>query len=185
MGLNGDQRIIHLRSAAARSFTTIGGMGYQHERSGWMWAIFTARWVLGLIFFMAGWWKCFELTPKGHAERFFIGQFDSTWIPNWLLWAIGTSIPVLELVVGLLVCLGLARVVAYATLGAILVTVSYGHLLLDPLYDITGHIFPRLVLLLFLFVAPRGYDVLSLDYLVTYLRRRGGQAPRTSAGNQN
>ena len=185
MGLKGDQRIIHLRSAAARASSTIGGMGYQHERSGWMWAIFTARWVLGLIFFMAGWWKCFELTPRGHAERFFIGQFDETWIPNWLLWAIGTSIPVLELVAGLLVCLGLARSLAYVTLGAILITVTYGHLLLDPLYDITGHIFPRLVLLLFVFVAPRAYDVLSLDYLVTYLRRRGDQAPRTPAGNQD
>ena len=160
-------------------------MGNQHERTGWMWAIFTARWVLGLIFFMAGWWKCFELTPKGHAEQFFIGQFDETWIPHWLLWVIGTSIPVLELFAGSLVCLGLARRVAYITLGAILVTVTYGHLLLDPLYDITGHIFPRLVLLLFVFVAPRACDVLSLDYLVTYLRRRGDRVSRTSARNRD
>ena len=144
-----------------------------------MWAIFTARWVLGLIFFMAGWWKCFELTPKGHAERFFIEGFGETWIPHWLLWAVGTSIPVLELVAGLLVCLGLARVVAYATLGAILVTVTYGHLLREPLFEITEHIFPRLALLLFVFVAPRGNDVLSLDYLITYLRRRSGEDPAT------
>ncbi len=150
-----------------------------------MWAIFTTRWVLGLIFFMAGWWKCFELTPKGHAERFFIEQFDSTWIPHWLLWAIGTSIPVLELVAGLLVCLGLARRVAYVTLGAILVTVTYGHLLLEPLYVITGHIFPRLILLLFVFVAPRACVVLSLDYLVSHLRSRGDRVSRTSAGNRD
>ncbi len=141
-----------------------------------MWSIFTARWVLGLIFFMAGWWKCFELTPKGHAEKFFIGQFDETWIPHWLLWAIGTSIPVLELVAGLLVCLGLARVVAYVTLSAILVTVTYGHLLLDPLYDITGHIFPRLALLLFVVVAPRCHDLLSLDQLIVFLRRQGKES---------
>ena len=83
----------------------------------------------------------------------------------------------LELVAGLLVCLGLARSLAYVTLGAILITVTYGHLLLDPLYDTTGHIFPRLVLLLFVFVAPRANDVLSLDYLVTYLRRRGDHLP--------
>ena len=141
--------------------------------------------MLGLIFFMAGWWKCFELTPRGHAEQFFIGQFDETWIPHWLLWALGISIPALELVAGLLVCLGLARVVAYITLGAILVTVTYGHLLLQPLYDVTGHIFPRLILLLFVFVAPRAYDVLSLDYLVTYLRRHGDRVFRTSARNRD
>ena len=150
-----------------------------------MWAIFTARWVLGLIFFMAGWWKCFEMTPKGHAERFFIGQFDESWIPHWLLWGLGCLIPVLELVAGLLVCLGLARNVAYAALGAILITVTYGHLLLEPLYDTTSHIFPRLVLLLFVFVAPRARDVLSLDHLITHLRRRGEQAPRLRGGNQD
>lgn len=142
-----------------------------------MWAIFTTRWVLGLIFFMAGWAKCFELTPKGHAEKYFICAYDKTWIPDWMLWAFGTSIPVLELVAGLLVCLGLFRNIAYVTLGAILVTVTYGHLLLDPLYDTTSHIFPRLVLLVFVFVAPRAYDVLSLDYLIAYIRKRSNSAP--------
>lgn len=28
---------------------------------GWSWAIFFVRWVLGLIFFMAGWWKTSRL----------------------------------------------------------------------------------------------------------------------------
>jgi uncharacterized membrane protein YphA (DoxX/SURF4 family) len=39
-------------------------MTHEHDGKGWMWAIFTSRWVLGLIFFMAGWWKCFEITPR-------------------------------------------------------------------------------------------------------------------------
>ena len=150
-----------------------------------MWAIFTTRWVLGLIFLMAGWSKCFELSPKGHAEKYFINRYDSTWIPDWLLWATGTSIPVLELLAGLLVCLGLLRIVAYVTLGAILVTVTYGHLLLEPLYETTSHIFPRLVLLVFVLVAPRAYDVLSLDYLIRYIRRRSDAAPPTLDKNQS
>ena len=29
----------------------------------WAWATFTVRWVVGLIFFMAGWWKCFPASP--------------------------------------------------------------------------------------------------------------------------
>jgi uncharacterized membrane protein YphA (DoxX/SURF4 family) len=33
------------------------------ELDGWSWAIFFVRWVLGLIFLMAGWWKVFELGP--------------------------------------------------------------------------------------------------------------------------
>ena len=142
------------------------------NRFGWMWSIFTVRWVLGLIFFMAGWWKCFTLTPVGHARRYFLGGFDDQWIPEWLLWALGASIPVVELVAGGLVCLGLFRRAAYLALGAVLVTVTYGHLLLEPLFDTTSHIFPRLALLVFVWVAPRQHDALCLDALIRHLRWR-------------
>ncbi len=87
-------------------------------------------------------------------------------------WAIGATIPVVELVAGALVCLGLFRYAAYIALGAILVTVTYGHLLLEPLFDTTSHIFPRLALLVFVWVAPRQHDVLSLDAL--FLRLGAG-----------
>ena len=33
------------------------------------WAVLFARGVLGLIFFMAGFWKVFTLTPAGHAHK--------------------------------------------------------------------------------------------------------------------
>ena len=142
------------------------------DRFGWKWSIFTVRWVLGLIFFMAGWWKCFPLGPVGHAQRFFIEGFADQWIPHWLLWGVGVSIPVVELVAGGLVCLGLFRRAAYIALGAILVTVTYGHLLLDALYDTTSHIFPRLVLLVFVWVAPASRDVLSLDSVIRQIRQK-------------
>ena len=132
---------------------------------GWSWAIFTVRWVLGLIFFMAGWWKCFTMTPAVHAREFFLGGFDETWIPRWLLWALGVVIPVAELLAGACVCLGLLRRPAYLALAAILVIVTYGHLLLDPLFDTTSHIFPRLVLLVFVMAAPMERDLFSADLL--------------------
>ena len=146
----------------------------QPSQSGWTWSIFTVRWVLGLIFFMAGWWKCFSFTPVRHAREFFIEGFGETWIPHWLLWASGVTIPVVELLAGACVCLGVFRRAAYVALAAILVTVAYGHLLLEPLFDTTSHIFPRLVLLVFLFVAPMRCDVLSLDWLVGSLKARSG-----------
>ena len=149
-------------------------MSTAQSRFGWMWAIFTVRWVLGLIFFMAGWWKVWTLTPMEHARGYFIGQFadEKTWIPAWMLWPVGVSIPVVELIAGALVCLGLFRRPAYLALAAILVTVTYGHLLLKPLYDTTSHIFPRLVLLVFVMVAPPAYDALSADALIARLTRR-------------
>ena len=78
----------------------------QTHAVGWKWATLTVRWVLGLIFLMAGWWKCFSLTPLGHAQRFFLDSFKDTWIPEWLLYAFGLSIPVIELLAGALICLG-------------------------------------------------------------------------------
>jgi len=65
------------------------------------WARFFARGIVGILFFMAGWWKCFELTPVGHTQRFFLEAYADTWIPVSLLWATGLSIPVVELVAAL------------------------------------------------------------------------------------
>ena len=136
---------------------------------GWSWAIFFVRWVLGLIFFMAGWWKTFDLGPLGHARRLFVEPFADTWLPAWLLWTSGSVIPVVELIAGALLCLGLRVRAAGVALGSILIVVSYGHLLQEPLFDTTSHIFPRLVLLTFLLAAPAEQDVLSAD---AWLRSR-------------
>ena len=55
-------------------------------------------------------------------------------------------------------------------LGAILIVVTYGHLLREALFDTTHHIFPRLVLLVITLTVPRERDLLSLD---AWLSRRG------------
>lgn len=143
------------------------------EVDGWSWALLFARWVLGLTFFMAGWWKCFGLGPMDHARSYFLDGFQETWIPVFLLWVLGVTIPVLELVAGGLVCLGFRLRESLVVLGGILVIVTYGHLLLEPLYSLQGHIFIRLALLLFVLVGPRQRDVLSVDGWLG--RRRGGR----------
>ena len=112
------------------------------------WAVFCARVILGLIFGMAGYWKTFILTPAGHVQRFFLPYAD-TWIPMWMLWAVGATIPIVELVAGWLMVVGLWTRAALVGLGAVLITVTYGHLLKEPLYSFTGHVFPRLCLLVF------------------------------------
>jgi len=140
--------------------------GFLRELDGWSWATFFVRWVLGLIFFMAGWWKVFELGAAEHARRYFIAGFTETWIPVWLLWALGVAIPFAELLAGALVCLGWRLREACVALGLILVCVTYGHLLLEPLFDTTSHIFPRLVLLTFVLCTPPERDRLSLDQLL-------------------
>jgi uncharacterized membrane protein YphA (DoxX/SURF4 family) len=148
--------------------------------TGWSWAAFLARWVVGLIFAMAGFWKVFELTPAGHAERYFVGGFAETWIPLWLLWALGVTIPFVELAAGALLCLGFRVREAAVALAFVLIVVTYGHLLLEPLFDTTSHIFPRTVLLLVVLAAPREEDRLSLDALLA----RGSHPPRGRAATK-
>src|ERR1700716_542846 len=119
------------------------------QNSNRSWALLFARLVLGLIFFMAGAWKVFQLGPLNHARKYFL-PFSDTFLPVWSLWTVGVVIPFVELLGGALVILGLRTHEALISPGFVLVVVTFGHLLHEPLYDFSGHVIPRLALLLFL-----------------------------------
>jgi thiosulfate dehydrogenase (quinone) large subunit len=137
------------------------------------WAWLFARLVLGLIFFMAGVWKVFQLGPLEHARKYFL-PFADTFLPVWALWAVGITIPAIELIAGALVIVGLRTRDALVALGFVLAIVTFGHLLHDPLFNFSGHVIPRLALLLFLLWCPRQGDRFSLDYV---LARPSGASP--------
>jgi thiosulfate dehydrogenase [quinone] large subunit len=130
------------------------------------WAALFARLVLGLIFFMAGVWKVFQLGPLNHARKYFL-PFSDTFLPVWSLWAVGVVIPFVELIAGALLIAGLRTRDALVALGFVLAIVTFGHLLHEPLYEFHTHVIPRLALLLFVFMVPREDDRFSLDYLLT------------------
>ncbi|MCZ6670722.1 MAG: DoxX family membrane protein [Acidobacteria bacterium] len=130
------------------------------------WARLFCRMILGLIFFMAGWYKCFQMTPIGHATRFFTGPYADSWIPHWLLLAIGVAIPIVELAAGILLIAGWRTRDALIAVGAILILVTYGHLLKEALFSITGHIFPRTILMVLVFILPGSEDRLALDHWI-------------------
>jgi uncharacterized membrane protein YphA (DoxX/SURF4 family) len=135
------------------------------------WAILFARLVLGLIFFMAGVMKVFQLGPLNHARKYFL-PFADTFLPVWSLWATGVVIPFVELIAGALVILGLRVREALVALGFVLAIVTFGHLLHEPLYEFHTHVIPRLALLLFIFLLPREDDRFSLDHLIASRRFR-------------
>src|SRR5213593_3756599 len=135
------------------------------------WALLFARLVLGLIFFMAGVWKVFQLGPLEHARKYFL-PYSDTFLPVWSLWATGVIIPFVELLAGALLILGLRTREALVALGFVLVIVTFGHLLKEPLYEFHTHVIPRLALLLLVFLLPREYDRFSLEYLLGYWVRR-------------
>jgi len=134
------------------------------------WAIFFARTILGLIFFMAGWWKVFTLGPLGHARRLFVEPYAETILPAWSLWATGSVVPVVELVAGALVLTGLKTRPALLALGGVLVLVTFGHLVLEPLYQFHTHVIPRTALLLFVLTMPAAEDRISLDSFLSAKR---------------
>jgi thiosulfate dehydrogenase (quinone) large subunit len=137
------------------------------------WAVLCARVILGLIFGMAGYWKTFVLTPAGHYHRYF-EPYVGTWIPVWLLWSVGVVIPFVEFAFGWLLVVGLWIEPSLVALGIVLMTVTYGHLLKEPLYSFTGHVIPRFALLAFVaLLADR--DRYSID---SWLRARNDTTER-------
>jgi uncharacterized membrane protein YphA (DoxX/SURF4 family) len=133
------------------------------------WALLFARLILGLIFFMAGVWKVFQLGPAEHARKYFLPYTD-TFLPVWSLWGVGIIVPFIELIAGALVILGLRTREALVSLGFVIAIVTFGHLLKEPLYEFHTHVIPRLALLLFILLLPREDDRFSVDYL--FIRRR-------------
>ena len=145
------------------------------DKTGRSWAILFARLVLGLIFFMAGTWKVFQLGPLEHARKYFL-PFSDTFLPVWSLWAMGVIIPFIELLAGALVIIGLRTREALISLGGVLVVVTFGHLLKEPLYEFHTHVIPRLALLLFVLLLPREADKFSIDYLLSNWKKKRDHA---------
>jgi uncharacterized membrane protein YphA (DoxX/SURF4 family) len=124
------------------------------------WIRFFARSLLGILLLMAGWWKVFELGAANHAQQFFVSAFSDDWIPEWLLWSLGMVIPYWELAAGIVLLLGpYSRAVAIS-LGFLLLLTTYGHALQQPLYDIDGHTFTRLMLVFIVILIPANVDLL-------------------------
>lgn len=134
------------------------------------WAALLARLVVGLIFLMAGAWKVFELGPLEHARNLFVEPYADSFLPAWSLWTTGTIVPIVELVAGATLVAGWRIRESCLALGAVLVLVTFGHLLQEPLYAFNAHVVPRTVLLLAVLVL-RQHDRLSMD---DWLARRSG-----------
>jgi len=135
------------------------------DRSGWSraWGVLFARLVLGLMFFQAALWRVFELGPVEHARRFFVEPFAESFLPEPLLWIAGTAVPFAELCGGAIVLLGLWRLPGLCLLGGVLVLVTFGHLVAEPIFAFNAHVIPRLVLVVFLLAVPQDWVRFSLD----------------------
>lgn len=122
---------------------------------------FFLRVMLGLIFLMQGYGKVFTWgVPNVYKSVF--ASYEATVLPDWLLWATAYFTSYAEFFGGLLLILGLYRKQALYVLGAVLLIVSFGHGLKEPIWDLS-HVFPRAFLLVTLLILPDNWDRWHLD----------------------
>ncbi len=131
-------------------------------------AIFLARVLVGLVWFVGGINKVFIWGAIAHARNLFVVPYAGTFLPTWSLWASGTVIPFVEFVFPALVIVGLWTRRSLYLLGGVLILVTFGHLLLTPLSmeRLADFILARAVLLLLVLLFPPHADYYSIDALL-------------------
>ena len=126
--------------------------------------LFFIRTLLGIIFLMQGYGKVFTIGVNKVYEMFF-KSFEATFIPKWLIFSTAYYTSYVELICGALLVIGLFRKQALYLLAVDLIIVSFGHGLMEPIWDLS-HVLPRAILLAALFLLPVHWDKWNVDSLI-------------------
>lgn len=133
-------------------------------------AVLTLRLILGFIFLMQGFGKVFTWGVENvYNMDFFYGTYKDL-LPEFIIRATAYYTSYVELIAGLLVVLGLKRDYALYALASVLVIVTFGHGLADPVWNLS-HVMYRTMLLVTLLILPREWDKFSVDGLISKYTR--------------
>jgi putative oxidoreductase len=138
-------------------------MGLLSEYNG-LAAATLARVFLGLLFFFQGYDAAFRI-GLGKVIQTYEDGFKSAGIPRFLVVAAAWFTISTELFGGVLLVLGVLEFPVLYLLGLNLLVAATGFGIVTPMWD-TKHVFPRLILLLFLLVIPAEWNAWSLDHLI-------------------
>lgn len=127
--------------------------------------VFILRSILALIFLMQGYGKVFMFEVKNVYQNFFLKQFESAFLPDWLLFGTAYYTSYVELFGGLFLLLGLFKNQTLYALGSVLIIVTFGHGLIEPIWDL-HHVFVRSVFLVALLLLPQEWDKWCIDYII-------------------
>lgn len=126
---------------------------------------FTVRTILGLIFLMQGFGKVFTWGLENvYNADFFLGTFKGI-LPDFMLWATVYYTSYIELIGGLLLVIGLKTDYALYALASVLIIVTFGRGLAEPIWDLS-HVMYRTILLLTLLMLPKDWDKFSVDSFI-------------------
>jgi uncharacterized membrane protein YphA (DoxX/SURF4 family) len=118
------------------------------------------RVLLGVIFCMQGYGKIFVFGMDNMYTSFFAGYEKE--LPRWLVKATAYYTSYMEWIGGMLLIAGLFTKQVLYLLAIVLVAVSFGHGLKEPIWDLS-HVFPRTVLLAALLILPATWNRWSAD----------------------
>lgn len=127
--------------------------------------MFFIRALLGIIFLMQGYGKVFSFGVSKVYEMFF-KEFENIFLPKWIIIATAYYTSYIEMIGGFLLLIGLFRKYAMYLLAIDLLIVSFGHGLIEPIWDLQ-HVMPRAILLASLFLLPAEWDKWNMDLLVS------------------
>lgn len=135
-------------------------------------AVFTLRQLLGFILLMQGIGKVFQMGVQQVYEGYFIAgmKLNETFLPEWVLQFTAYFTSYAELICGFLLIIGLLRDYALATMALVLIIVSFGHGLVEPIWSLE-HVFFRGALLVAIWLLPRKWDTLRLDAFIFNLNK--------------
>lgn len=126
-------------------------------------AITTLRLILGFVFLMQGIGKVFKFGIDTVYENFFLTSYGDL-LPEFLLKFTAYYTSYVELIAGFLLMVGLFRNYALYALASVLVIVTFGHGLAEPIWDLS-HVLFRAVLLVALLLLPEQWDRFTVDGL--------------------
>jgi uncharacterized membrane protein YphA (DoxX/SURF4 family) len=126
--------------------------------------LFFIRTLLGIIFFMQGYGKIFTI-GVGRVYEMFFKPFETTFLPKWLIISTAYYTSYIEMIGGFLLIIGLFRKYTLYLLAIDLLIVSFGHGLMEPIWDLS-HVMPRAILLAALMLLPSERDKWSADLLI-------------------
>jgi uncharacterized membrane protein YphA (DoxX/SURF4 family) len=127
-------------------------------------ATFTIRLLLGIIFFMQGYGKIFTWGVEPLLQMDFALPAYKNLLPEQVTRITIYYSSYVELIGGALLILGLMRDFALYALASVLVIVSFGHGLVEPIWDLS-HVMYRAILLVTLLLLPREWDRWRIDQL--------------------
>lgn len=127
-------------------------------------ALLTIRLLLGFIFFFQGFGKIFKFGVDNVYNNFFAKTYEGI-LPEFLLQGTAYYTSYVEFLGGLLLIIGFKRDYTLYALASVLIIVTFGHGLVEPIWDLS-HVMYRAILLLSLLLLPKEWDAYQLENLL-------------------